>query len=92
MSRLLIPQLSFADLQLQNLGIHLDPSLQRIAGFLKQHGDLVELVRKDLVRGLKKPGAGRRGISPEQTLRSLILMRVKNVDYRDLRDRVNDGD
>ncbi len=24
MSRLLIPQLSFADLQLQNLGIHLD--------------------------------------------------------------------
>mgnify|MGYP003476827598 FL=1 len=91
MSRLLIPQLSFADLQLQNLGIHLDPSLQRIAGFLKQHGDLVELVRKDLERGLKKPGAGRRGISPEQTLRSLILMRVKNLDYRDLRDRVNDG-
>ena len=91
MSRRLIPQLSFADLQLQNLGIHLDPSLQRIAGFLKQHGDLVELVRKDLERGLKKPGAGRRGISPEQTLRSLILMRVKNLDYRDLRDRVNDG-
>jgi transposase, IS5 family len=91
MSRRLIPQLSFADLQLQNLGIHLDPSLQRIADFLKQHGDLVELVRKDLERGLKKPGAGRRGITPEQTLRSLILMRVKNLDYRDLRDRVNDG-
>ena len=91
MSRLLIPQLSFADLQLQNLGIHLDPSLQRIADFLKQHADLVELVRKDLERGLKKPDAGRRGITPEQTLRSLILMRVKNLDYRELRDRVNDG-
>ena len=38
MSRRLIPQLSFADLQLQNLGIHLDPSLQRIADFLKQRG------------------------------------------------------
>jgi IS5 family transposase len=91
MSRLLIPQLSFADLQLQNLGLHLDPTLQRIADFLKQHADLVELVRKDLERGLKKPDAGRRGITPEQTLRSLVLMRVKNLDYRDLRDRINDG-
>jgi len=86
-----MPQLSFADLQLQNLGIHLDPSLQRIADFLKQHADLVELVRKDLERGLKKAAAGRHGITPEQTLRSLILMRVKNLDYRDLRDRINDG-
>ena len=91
MSRLLVPQLSFADLQLQHLGIHLDPALRRIADFLKQHADLVELVRKDLERGLKKPDSGRRGITPEQTLRSLILMRVKNLDYRDLRDRVNDG-
>jgi IS5 family transposase len=48
-------------------------------------------VRQDLQRGLKKPDVGRRGITPEQTLRSLILMRVKNLDYRDLRDRVNDG-
>jgi IS5 family transposase len=90
-SRLLVPQLSFADLQLQHLGIHLDPTLRRIADFLKQHADLVELVRRDLERGLKKPDSGRRGITPEQTLRSLILMRVKNLDYRDLRDRVNDG-
>jgi IS5 family transposase len=91
MSRLLTPQLSFADLQLQKLGVHLDPVLQRIADFLKQHADLVELVREDLERGLKKPSAGRHGITPEQTLRSLILMRVKNWDYRDLRDRINDG-
>jgi len=91
MSRLPIPQLGFADLQLQNLGVHLDPSLQRIADFLEQQGGLVELVRRDLERGLKKPAAGRRGLTPEQTLRSLILMRVKNLDYRDLRDRVNDG-
>jgi transposase, IS5 family len=91
MSRLLIPQLSFADLQLQSLGIHLDPILQRIADFLNQHKDLVELVRQDLERGLKKPAAGRHGITPEQTLRSLILMRVKNLDYRDLRERINDG-
>ena len=91
MSRLLIPQLSFADLQLQSQGVHLDATLQGIANFLEKHSALVELVRKDLERGLKKPKAGRNGISPEQTLRSLTLMRVKNWDYRELAERINDG-
>jgi transposase, IS5 family len=90
-SRLLSPQLSFADLQLQSQGVHLDPTLQRIAGFLEEHSALVEHVRKDLERGLKKPHAGRHGITPSQVLRSLVLMRVKNWDYRELRERVNDG-
>ena len=75
MSRVLIPQLSFADLQLQRQCVHLDSILQGIANFLEKHTDLIELVRKDLERGLKKPNAGRNGISPEQTLRSLTLMR-----------------
>ena len=91
MSRLLSVQLSFADLQLQNQGVHLDPVLQRIAAFLEEHSDLVGHVRKDLERGLKKPNAGRHGITPSQVLRSLVLMRVKNWDYRELRERVNDG-
>ena len=72
-------------------GVHLDPTLQRVADFLEEHTPLIELVRKDLERGLKKPHAGRHGITPAQTLRSLVLMRVKNWDYRDLRERINDG-
>lgn len=91
MSRLLNPQLSFADLELQFQGIHLDPALQSIDDFLEKHSYLVERVRQDLKRGLKNPKAGRNGISPEQTLRSLTLMRVKNWDYRELRERINDG-
>jgi IS5 family transposase len=91
MSRFLIPQISFADLQLQSLGVHLDPTLKGIVNFLKNNSALVELVRQDLERGLKKPNAGRRGITPEQTLRSLTLMRIKNWDYRELRERINDG-
>ena len=91
MSRLLNPQLSFADLELQRQGIHLDPTLQGIADFLEEHSTLVEQVRQDLERGLKKPSAGRHGITPAQILRSLTLMRVKNWDYRELRDRINDG-
>lgn len=91
MSRLLTLQLSFADLQLQNQGVHLDPTLQRISAFLEEHAALFEHVRKDLERGLKKPHAGRHGIAPTQVLRSLVLMRVKNWDYRELRERINDG-
>ncbi|MGA3241691.1 MAG: hypothetical protein ABSG03_35970 [Bryobacteraceae bacterium] len=52
---------------------------------------MAEKVRLDLVRGLKKPTTGRNGITPSQTLRALILMRVKNWDYRELRERINDG-
>ena len=99
MSRTLDPQLSFADLELDRLGVHLDPVLQGIHVFLQQHSALIEHVRLDLERGLKSglrirsgnPGTGRNGITPEQTLRSLALMRIKNWDYRELRERINDG-
>ena len=91
MSRRVNPQLSIFDFQFQSLGIHLDSTLQRIADFLDENSAVVELVRKDLERGLKNPRAGREGINPAQVLRSLILMRVKNWDYRELRERINDG-
>src|SRR5260370_23392124 len=91
MSSTLNPQLSFAGLELNRLGGHGGPILQGIAAFLDQHSALVEQVRRDLERGLKKPNTGRCGITPSQTLRSLTLMRVKNWDYRELRERINDG-
>jgi IS5 family transposase len=91
MSRTLDLQLSFADLEMIRLGVHLDPVLQRVDAFLNQHSELIEYVRLDLERGLKKPGTGRNGIAPSQVLRSLSLMRIKNWDYRELRDRINDG-
>src|ERR1017187_8623464 len=91
MTRIAAPQLSFADLELRSQGVHLDPVLQGIAGFLDDHATLIEQVRQDLARGLKNPHTGRSGITPAQTLRSLILMRVKNWDYRELRERINDG-
>ena len=91
MSRILDPQFTFADLELKRQGVQLDPTLRGIAEFLDQHSALAEKVRLDLVRGLKKPTTGRNGITPSQTLRALILMRVKNWDYRELRERINDG-
>jgi IS5 family transposase len=72
-------------------GTRLEPQLQAITDFLDDHKELIERVRRDLVRGLKKPGSGRRGLTPQQILRGLILMRVKNWDYRELRERIADG-
>lgn len=54
------------------------PTLQAIADFLHQHGDLVQYVRRDLERGLKNRTTGRPGLTPSQVVHSLILMRVKN--------------
>ena len=89
--RSLPSQFTFADLELQFQGVHLDPILRAISEFLDQHLTLIEQVRKDLERGLKNARTGRNGIAPSQVLRSLVLMRVKNWDYRELQERINDG-
>jgi IS5 family transposase len=51
----------------------------------------VHRVQRDLQRGLKRPHTGRTGLTAAQVLWSLILMRVKNWDYRELRERIADG-
>lgn len=91
MSRVPYAQVSFADLELQEQGILLDPHLQAISDFLEEHQEILKKVRRDLERGLKNPATGRNGITPSQVLRSLLLMRVKDWDYRELRERINDG-
>ncbi len=91
MSRDPNPQVSFADLEFRKQGIFLNPGLAAISSFLDQHEEIIEKVRGDLERGLKKPQSGRPGLTPAQVLRSLILMRVKNWQYRELRERIADG-
>jgi transposase, IS5 family len=85
------PQLSFADLEFLNQGVQLEPMLRAISQFIDEHAELVEMVRRDLVRGLKRPDTGRNGLTAQHVLRSLTLMRVKNWDYRELRERIADG-
>ena len=91
MPRAAKPQISFADWELLQQGILLEPLLQSISDFLDDHEEMIEAVRRDLERGLKNPGTGRSGLTPPQVLRSLILMRVKNWNYRELRERITDG-
>jgi transposase, IS5 family len=85
------PQFSFADWELLQQGILLEPILQSIANFLDDQQAMIARVRRDLERGLKNPKTGRNGLTPQQVLRSLILMRVKNWNYRELRERIADG-
>ena len=91
MPRAAKPQISFADWELLQQGISLEPLLQSISDFLDEHEEMIEAVRRDLERGLKNPETGRSGLAPQQVLRSLILMRVKNWNYRELRERITDG-
>ena len=87
-------QLSFADWELIRQGDHgirLEPLLEAISDFLEDQRDIIESVRRDLVRGLRHPDSGRHGLTATQVLRSLVLMRVKNWDYRELRERIADG-
>ena len=91
MSRAANSQLSFVDWEFLRQGVVLERELKAIAGFLDDHEEMIEAIRGDLRRGLKNPDTGRKGLSPQQVLRSLILMRVKNWDYRELRERIADG-
>src|SRR6202521_6191291 len=72
-------------------GLVLEPPLRSISDFLDDHDELVRRIGGDLRRGLKNPDTGRSGLTPQEVLRSLILMRVKNWDYRELRERIADG-
>jgi IS5 family transposase len=85
------PQISFADLEFLQQHVQLEPTLKAIAEFVDAHAGIVERVRDDLERGLKQPATGRHGLTAQQVLRSVILMRVKNWDYRELRERIADG-
>jgi transposase, IS5 family len=72
-------------------GLRLEPLLQAISDFLDDQKDMIEQIRRDLTRGLKNAETGRNGLTPQQVLRSLVLMRVKNWNYRELRERIVDG-
>jgi len=72
-------------------GVSLEPMLQRIADLLDRQAELVDMVYRDLVRGLKRPRTGRDGMGATQVLRTFILARIKNWDLRELRERVADG-
>src|SRR5450631_2305689 len=63
MSRTAERQVSFADWELMRQGLRLEPLLQAISDFLDDQKDMIEQVRCDLTRGLKKAETGRGGLT-----------------------------
>jgi hypothetical protein len=58
---------------------------------LDRNPEVLERVQSDLCRGLKNPSKGRHGLTARQVVSAFVLMRIKNWDYRELRERIADG-
>ena len=66
MSRTAKRQIIFADWELMQQGLSLEPLLENISEFLADHEEMIEIVRCDLERGLKNARTGRSGLTPQQ--------------------------
>ena len=91
MTRSVVQQQSFADLEFRSQGIVMEGNLQIISEYLDGQDELLEMVAGDLMRGVKNPNRGRNGMNPMQVLRSLLVQRIKNWSFRELRERIADG-
>jgi len=65
--------------------------LARISQILRLHPGMAELVEQDLVRGVKRPDTGARGMSGEQVLRVLLLKQMNGFSYAELGFHVADS-
>ena len=50
-------------------GVRPEPVLQAISDLLDEQAKMIECIRRDLVRGLKRPGGGSHGLTATQVLR-----------------------
>lgn len=65
--------------------------LQVISRVLDAHPGMAEAVAEDLVRGVKNPETGSRGMSGDQVLRVLILKQMKGYSYEELHFHLMDS-
>lgn len=65
--------------------------LAKISQILTLHPGMAELVEQDLVRGLKRPDTGARGMSGDQVLRILLLKQMNGFSYAELEFHVADS-
>jgi transposase, IS5 family len=82
-------QQTFADMAFEQIPV--DPILETLSVFFDDHPELLESIRRDLERPLRKAGHGRSGLRAQQVLRALVLRTLKNWDLRELGARIADG-
>jgi hypothetical protein len=68
-------------------GLRLEPLLQAISDFLENQKDMIEQVRCDLTRGLKKAETGRNGLTPgDLWWRRFALLNIQQLAAREGRE------
>jgi transposase, IS5 family len=65
--------------------------LEAISGILDANPAMAEAVSADLVRGVKNPETGSRGMSGDQVLRVLVLKQMKGFSYEELHFHLMDS-
>lgn len=58
--------------------------MERISQILSEKPEIGELIGQELVRGVKNPGTGARGMTGEQALRALIVKQMNEFSYDEL--------
>jgi IS5 family transposase len=58
--------------------------LEAISRILDEEADIVRLIEQDLVRGVKNPHTGSRGMSGDQVLRVLLVKQMNGFSYEEL--------
>ncbi len=65
--------------------------LKQISKTLKESKEILNLVYNDLVRGIKNPKKGRKGLSADLTLRALIIKQLSGYSYEELAFHLTDS-
>ncbi|MGQ0813906.1 MAG: ISNCY family transposase [Gemmatimonadota bacterium] len=58
--------------------------LEKISAILSSNPRMAELVAQDLVRGVKHPGTGARGLTGDQVLRIVLIKQMNGFSYEEL--------
>ena len=65
--------------------------LEQIGLILDANPRMVELVEQDLVRGVKNPGTGARGLTGDQVYRILLIKQMNGFSYEELAFHLSDS-
>ncbi len=85
-----VSQLTFFDHALNLILAYINPekALKNMSKILDNNPKILDAVFKDLTKGRSK--LGRKGLSAERILRCAILKQYKQLNYRELAERIND--
>ena len=65
--------------------------LAKISQILDSHAGIAERIEQDLVRGVRRPERGARGMSGDQVLGALLLKQMNGFSYAELSFHVADS-